>query len=463
ENAKGGYEASDKGARYGALSLFLCQTLSVHGIRRKHKDIHRHLCARFRESRVAQQPVLYGNGDQGFFGQVDTSCGMRSVCIIEREGSLQLLAGQAHGLCDGDRFTVSPGFTSDRDVEEGSIAVIRVGALTSQLEPLGTRTDIRTGWIAEPFACSHLTKLPIQLAPDLPQHDKLLAALNERSLGAGIDTDQAPALQVVLSQTNGYEILDGSGRKFINLPAMPQDQTDTGRICNVLEHLARYQMVKDLVNQTPTATFRTSFDIQMIRNGTVFGPGEQIETPHNSVVELGMKNLGDTVLYVHVYNLGSCWGVKTLLRATYEAIPQRKDRRNGDVPFTGWKKWRIKMTVPLSMREHGSCEDIIKIFVTSQPTSFGLLELPNLDELAETIAGARSSHQKSDVSEDWTALNFLIRVTYPSQESTAKSSLKESEGEEGKGGNERREQQPERVTPKKNSGAAQPTQSALEK
>ncbi|CAI7589343.1 unnamed protein product [Penicillium glandicola] len=50
ENAKGGSEASEKGLIYGALSYFLSQTLSDHGIGRRHKDIHRHIRARFWES-----------------------------------------------------------------------------------------------------------------------------------------------------------------------------------------------------------------------------------------------------------------------------------------------------------------------------------------------------------------------------------------------------------------------------
>jgi hypothetical protein len=413
ENAKGGSEASEKGSRYGALSYFLFQTLSNHGLGRRHNDIHRHLCARFWESCVAQNPVLYGKADQGFFGPVTSHCGVRSINIIERGGSLQLLAGQAHGLRDGDRFTVSPpGSTRDLDGEERPIAMVtHVGAFTSQLELSGTQRNLRTGWSAEPLTCAYLANFPVQLAPNLPQHDQWLAALKERSLGTGIDTHQVPALQVVLNNTDEYEILDNSGRKFINLRAIPRDQVDTSRICDVLEHLARFRMAKDLINPTPIAAFRTSFDIQIIRDRTAFGPEEQIEVRHNSNVELTIENMGDRVLYAHVYNLDSCWRVKGILHATYEAIPPRKDPRNSDLSFMGKLARKIRMTVPPMMKEHGSCEDIIKVFLTSQPTSFDLLELPNLGELAETTAGNRVSHPNSHVSEDWVALNFPIRIS----------------------------------------------------
>ena len=47
EKAKGGSEASKKGERYGALSYFLFKALSDYGLGRRHKDIHRHLYAKF--------------------------------------------------------------------------------------------------------------------------------------------------------------------------------------------------------------------------------------------------------------------------------------------------------------------------------------------------------------------------------------------------------------------------------
>jgi hypothetical protein len=169
-------------------------------------------------------------------------------------------------------------------------------------------------------------------------------------------------------------------------------------------------MAKDLINQTPTSAFRKSFDIQIIVDRTPFCPGIQIEVRHNSIVEVSIENRGDKALYAHMYNLDSCWRVKGMLYATYETIPPRKDPRNGDLPFLGRFSKKIRMTVSPMMKEHGSCEDIIKIFVTSQPTSFDLLELPNVDGLVDTIAGERGGYPNSQVPEDWVALSFPIRT-----------------------------------------------------
>ncbi|KAJ5726429.1 caspase [Penicillium malachiteum] len=409
ENAKGG---SEKGLTYGALSYFLFRALSDHGLGRTHEEIYRHIRAMFWESSMAQHPVLYGNGYQGFFGPLKSHCPVRSISIIKRERNLQLLTGKAHGIRDGDQFTVYPSrWTSGDGDKETSIAkVICAKALTSQLELIGPQCNLQTGFIAVPLTCACLASFPINLAPNLPQREEWLAALKTRSLSTG--TDQIPTLQVMLNNIDEYEILDNLGRKLVNLPAMPRDQVNTSRMCDVLEHLTRFMMFKDLNNQVPKAAFRASFDIQIASDRAVFSPEEQIEVRHNSIMEVSIINKGDTALYAHMYNLDSSWRVKGMLYATYETILPRKNACNGDLSYLGRFSKKIKMTVPPMMREYGSCEDIIKVFVTSQPTSFDLLELPNLHGLVSTIAEARLSHSSSNshVSEDWVALSFPIRT-----------------------------------------------------
>ena len=407
EKAKGGSEASEKGERYGALSYFLFKALSDHGLGRRHKDIHRHLCAKFWESCQAQHPVLYGNGDQAFFGRVDPYCNARSTSIFERDSTFRLLAGLAHGLRVRDRFALSPFSPSSNRYTERSfiVNVTHLRPLTSELELLDTSQSLQTGWIAEPLTCSYLSDFPVRLAPELSHQDKWRAALEERSLSVCIDDEQNPALQVVLSNDK-YEIRDKDGQRIINLPAMPREQTDTTRVCNILEHLARFQMTKDITNKITKAAFRESLDIQIRANRKSFNPKEQIEVQHGDIVEMIMKNMGETTLYVYVYNLSPLWQVKGM---SHEVIPERNHDR--DLKFTGISSKKIKMTVPPAMSDYGSCEDIIKVFVTSQPTSFDSLELPNIDELGKIIVGDRIPRPNNHESEDWVALNFLIRTS----------------------------------------------------
>ena len=66
--------------------------------------------------------------------------------------------------------------------------------------------------------------------------------------------------------------------------------------------------------------------------------------------------------------------------------------------------------VPTGMREKGirQCEDMIKVFITSQPTSFDLLELPKFGQAIKERNTRRVYHKYREVSEEWAALNFLI-------------------------------------------------------
>lgn len=126
---------------------------------------------------------------------------------------------------------------------------------------------------------------------------------------------------------------------------------------------------------------------------------------HGDILELVMKNIGESILYGHVYNLGPLWQVKGMF---YEIIP--KHNHDHDLKFTGKSSKKVKMTVPSTMSGYGSCEDIIKVFVTSQPTSFDLLDLPNIDELTKTNIGDRITRPDNYELEDWVALNFAIRT-----------------------------------------------------
>lgn len=113
-----------------------------------------------------------------------------------------------------------------------------------------------------------------------------------------LDTDQVPALQVVLGSNDEYEVLDSSGEKIINLPTLRRDQTDANRICDVIEHLARFNMAKDLVNEIPTAAFLKSFHVRITSDGKAFDQGDQIEVRHKSIVTVAVENTGDTDVYV---------------------------------------------------------------------------------------------------------------------------------------------------------------------
>ena len=124
---------------------------------------------------------------------------------------------------------------------------------------------------------------------------------------------------------------------------------------------------------------------------------------HSNIVKLVMKNAKETVLYIYVFNLDSLWQVEEM---SYEVILEHN--HNHDLKFTGISSKKIKMIVPHVMSEYDSCENIIKIFVTSQLTSFNSLELSNLDKIDKTNVEDRTNHSNNHESENWETLNFSI-------------------------------------------------------
>ena len=417
EFAKGNTSKHD-GQNHGALSYFLLKIFTeCGGLRKKHRSIYNHLCARFRESRSQQNPVLYGNKDQGFFGHISSGIYINLISLVERDGVLQLQAGQAHGVCDNDQFVLCPlsSVESNSGSKEKSVIakVTQAGALTSHLELLETTSICpQTGWIAEPLTRAFHQKFSIRLASSLPHQDEWLATLRERSLSVHIDIDEHPfSFHVLLNNYKEYEILDQSDHKIINLPIMSYDQIDVSSICDILEHLIRYKLVGALVNKIPADAFIESFKVQIIsRSGEIFDPECVMEVEQDEEVkymfELQVENKGSKDLYVYAYDMGPCWQVDNIYRGNYEVIPPR----NSDKGFRGIFKKKLKTIVPPEMREKGhlQCQDIIKVLVTSKPTSFDLLELPKLGKSAKKNTTGRTGQEDSDISEEWAALNFPI-------------------------------------------------------
>ncbi|KAF7506159.1 hypothetical protein GJ744_012223 [Endocarpon pusillum] len=369
------------GQSHGALSYFLLRAIKCVGLKKRHGDIYDHLRARFQSSGLPQNPVLYGNRNQGFFGQVNSDITAIDVSITVRQnGTLELQAGHAHGISTGDKFLLYHlGYAEGDPRSQGHSVVTKVTdarALTSDLERLDTPSvRVRTGWMARALTRYSLQRFPIRLASGLPHRDEWSAALKERSLDIHVDADKHGfAFDVVLNNDTDYDILDESCNKIINLPKKPQDQTSVSQISSILEHLARFRLARDLGNKASADSFRESFEVCVRSNGKSFSPNCLVEMHHNSIADLVVENRGEKVLYVFVYNLGPCWQVVNVYQATYAVVTLESNQKGHKRTIS--KKLQMKVPEQMKEKDYRSCEDIVKVFVTSQPTSFDLLELP---------------------------------------------------------------------------------------
>ncbi|KAF4450821.1 putative caspase [Fusarium austroafricanum] len=418
EIAKGGFEAMEKQRSYGLLSYFLAKTLSDHGLDRMHKDIYRHIRSVFEQHRIPQNPLLYGNGNQGFFGIAKQHSGIRHACVVKPE-SIRLLSGAAHGVCRGDRFSLRPSKsvceeTTQRERTYAVGEVTQIGPLTSEMRLSGVSETIQTGWVAEPLTSSNMSNFLIQLDPGLLCYDGLLESLKRKGLGIFITGDPesaAQAIQVMCRTKVDYSIVNRPLENILHIPRVPCGEGDIESLCNILEHLARFQMVKTLFNKSPAHAFLQSVQVQISLGDQTFKQDEQIHTQHEGLAQLIVKNMGNTDIFVHVYNMGPCGRVKNIFGGTFVQVPPKgeADRIKG-IGCTGIYKKKIKMKVPPVLQADGFCIDIIKVFVTSKATSFEMLELPNFQQLESHQPGHRESNGLSEDVEDWMAFNFYMRT-----------------------------------------------------
>lgn len=400
------------GRVHGLLSYFLLQTLKDGGgLRQSLKDVYGCLRAGLRISERRRYPILYGNKEQGFFGHPSSAMTAGGIPLSRKaDGIFEMPIGRAHGVSQGDGFAIkSLGHTVCT-----SQAVVAVGKATSvtaftsdlslQIIPPFMHSTGR--WQAISISQLTFQKFPIKLASDLPGRDDWVMELECQSLHVLKDAPEGLySLEVTLNERQEYEVRLDAGRKRANLPLMPVIETSIHQMCSVLKHLALFHLVEDLGKDTPTSIFRDCFRIRMHRDGACFGPDSPIEAENGSKLELVIENQGVTKLYVAIFNLGPEWQVNNITRATYEEI----------LASQGLFRTFLSVSIPETMKQEGhrSCNDIIKVFVTSHPISFDYLELPKLGEAVKPKQAKRLGSTPDGIAEHFVAVNFYLRIVLP--------------------------------------------------
>ncbi len=182
-----------------------------------------------------------------------------------------------------------------------------------------------------------------------------------------------------------------------------------------MKHLIKFELVRELRNIESTNLFRQSFSVRIVSRSEQIYTSEclievELDDKTKYMFELQLKNKVNKNIYVFVYYLSSCWQVEDILRESYEVIPSQ----NNDLNFTGMFRKKLKTSISFNIRK-GDChfEDIIKVFVISQSTSFDFLELSKLGGPLEKNATSRTSREVDNhSSEDWAALNFRVRTYF---------------------------------------------------
>ncbi|KAF2626794.1 hypothetical protein BU25DRAFT_342630 [Macroventuria anomochaeta] len=248
-------ELKHNGKRHGALSYFLINAFAKpEGVEVKSRHMYYHLCARFRETRDVRQneqnPMFYGNRDLGFFGDTASVTDRMAVPVLRTaDRGLQLEAGQAHGICSGDRFALHPlgQVTVFENTHTASTiatiaTVIKVEALRSYLKLLDAPTPFpSTGWMATPLTYFSLRNFPIKLDVDLPLPLEWVDAFQEKEslllYNAHVgEPDATWSFRVTPTIEHSYEICDDTTADVIHVPNahgdnwIPDKTKESGRM-----------------------------------------------------------------------------------------------------------------------------------------------------------------------------------------------------------------------------------------
>lgn len=397
---------------HGALSYLLLEVMEHTSLQQSHGELFNQLCAKFQLFNVRQHPVFYGNKHQRLFQHPSLrGDGAQLRATSDELSRVHLDAGQAHGVCIGDQLLLSPLSSLVIGGIPRRAVIARAGHLTSELDIIDNTTLITTdriAWTAKPYTNLLLRRYAVRLASSLSRREEWAQFLEDRSLLVVDSETPQIAFRLSLSSAGEYQICDKVGQRIVNLPAMLQDQIDMDQVCDIIQHLAKFELVRAMKNASPSAQFEKSFSVHIISGERAFDELDPIEVNHEDRLHLIVENKGNRDLYVFVYYLGSRWQVENILRGTYEVLPPL----SRDLGFTGLLKKKIVMKVPAEMVEkgHDYCEDIIKVIVTSRATSFDMIELPKLGTTCVVVKDLKIERGRNKEAEDWMASDFSVRT-----------------------------------------------------
>ncbi|KAK3984181.1 caspase domain-containing protein [Cladorrhinum sp. PSN332] len=429
------------GQRRGALSYFLIEALSAlrkSGVELTQQSLYQHLRTSIHASWPQQTPMRYGNKNFSFFGKLGIAPSTAFTPVYRTDdGRICLSAGEAHGVHKGDEYAVYPLDTPEGAVDRtsGTSVMVRVGTvrcLTSDLVGAGEAASvvsavkqIKTGWKAK--LVTHLSprKTSVRLTASASSQLRWTEAEKQQRflhLCTEEDDTEPCIFHVALNEHEEYEIRDGSLERIASLPTISLGMPGaSGRIMDVLKHLAMFKYFEGVENRTPNAAFEDSFSLLPMHGSEASGV---FEVRHGDQWGFSVENLGDRPLYLAIFNFKPSWQIANLVSQAGEGdslIVEPKGEGGTDK-----REIWLKMDIPEPLQSRGEkrCEDIVKVFITSKQTSFPSMVLPDLSLCAEipTRVARGSDDQllkfllelivpfrdQDHVQGEWASRNFII-------------------------------------------------------
>ncbi|KAH6641968.1 hypothetical protein C7974DRAFT_92938 [Boeremia exigua] len=432
---------------YGVLSYLLIETFrKLGGFGGGHRIIYQYLCALFQANRAkftfSQYPMFYGNRNSFFLGQVSLLIGASPILV---SGSIKngfvLNAGKAHGICEGDSFLVhsTPGRakseSTNYSIASFRATAVRIEALISHLELHSQPASGAAELFATTLTRNMLKEYRIQIQGEiLPLKGREDVLSRFPTLDISHDSHEnevkLPSFTIQKLGDTSLEIQNLYTQRTqslqFDLPNM------SFRLAELLDHLARFEMMRRLVNLESvylSEHFGETFDIQFTRPDNVkVRPGclktGDFQTVCTHAECLITVNEGDSVylevrnkendiqncLCLHVYAMTSTGKIQNIFGNDYEVVPPPGANNTSHFGLGGsglWKK-RLGFQIPQGLEV---CDDIIKIFITTRPTSFWSLELPKIGAVMERGSDKSGKTRNSyGLPVDWIATSLRVRT-----------------------------------------------------
>ena len=425
------------GVHYGALTYMLDVVLNQCGSGTKLELLYQHLVCLFHENFPKQTPKAFGNQQFSLFQKVAPALDAPCICLFVKNGRICLNAGAAHGVCIDDEYIIWPPNSSK--FQEGVCKIVRVNAvrgLNSDLVEMKLNSEehnITTGWRARSIKNCTICKTPVQLTVPLDEQVRWSKIPCEGLFLDLLINEERPVpcrFQVRKNENMDYEFLDLEDELSVTIPKIPQNRDDKGdMVVKILSHLTSFSFFEQIKNENPNSVFKSSFKINFSNSSGDHYGANNLVCHEQDRVTIRVENHGENDIFLSLFDLGPAYQVVDLLGNGSFSIPGKKTRsismnRSDPLPLNE-ANMSLCMEVPPSFKKIGreACKDILKVFITSRPSSFTQFLLGDIthltddpeqyalaktfDQIEKTIRDVRD--QKYDPLEgEWWTENFYI-------------------------------------------------------
>lgn len=378
----------DSKGRRGALSYFLYEALANLKRRQEYvsqQALYNYVRARFRACWPVQTPMRFGKLQElALSMNGGASSGPVVDVYRDKDGVLMLDAGRLHGVEVGDEYSVR-GFGRTHQGEIlGSLRVDSVHSFKSTVTEVWADESLKhdnQAWKAQWTARRDFALKKIIVAMD--ESTAKYAApsrISDRCQFLRICQDESQkgtcTLHVRINELMDFEILDAKRHKIINLPKVPIDIPGAAELLGgLLRHMATFKYFESLEADEDKEIVGNIFDMSITSTCDATGT---YSVKHGSSWKLQLENKGPRDLYFSIFDFTPSWGIVNLAVLAggneYQVLEAKSKGSGSKVSID------IDMSVPKSFQEKAErqCEDVFKIIITSQPTVFPLMTLPDI-------------------------------------------------------------------------------------